>query len=360
MDGDVPYRRLATALWVLARTVGLPGVSAEQTSAAAAAAEQALLSALAGENHFVLQERGGALFANGVRLRLDVEGFAAAEGLGALLRRCGIGELLLTPAARAADLLAWARCCNGSFAPDQDPQARLLQSGSDGVYAAGRAVPEVEPAAAAAAANSSSQLRSVFLQNQLMAAFAPSLPVPRRIAQSVLQAVAEALLGEAEGLQQLQHLQRDPPRLAAGVHAAVLSALLARAVGCDDPLVVSIAAAALLHDIGRLVDGGQPSPAVAGCRWLLANGGESEFWLRCALVARTHGEAAGSSLARATEVGLAAMIVRIAARADQLLRQEQQSPAAALLLLRQDSLLGSFPGELVTALAAVLPLEVAG
>ncbi|MBK8100604.1 MAG: hypothetical protein IPK26_26235 [Planctomycetes bacterium] len=352
MGSDEPWRRAVVALWVLLRTVSTRAVDERADTAAATAAQAALQQALGDESHLLLQEREGALHCNGVRLRFDIAGLPAAEAIVRLLQRRGIGELLFSAAATAAGLLAWARChAHERPAPDADPEAELRAAAADGVHASKRAAePVVAPVAVrrGTANTDGSQLRSVYLHHELMAAFDRSGPVSAATGHIVLQAVVEHLLSAA-GTEPLMLLQQERTALPTAVHVCVLTALIARAAGAPDRLLSEIAVAGLLHDLGRQLD--RSDPALAGSLWLLGRGAE-DLWLRASLVARNRGQAHGRTVSElVAESSLSAACVALAVRADALLRGERLAVDEAVARLAAEAAGSAFPGELVAALA---------
>ncbi len=129
-----------------------------------------------------------------------------------------------------------------------------------------------------------SRLRSVFLQHRLIANV-PGLPgVPLPTAKFVVEQVVERLLAGPGGLEPRLRLQRDVAALARATAAAVLTVVLARAAGWPVASLTDLGAAALLADLGRVLDE-EDDPGRAAFQWLLDRGTD-DFWLRCALVAR--------------------------------------------------------------------------
>jgi hypothetical protein len=376
VEGDGPYRRVLVALFVLVRTAGTKALQPEQELGAATECMTALEKVLTSESHFVLQERDGVLTTNGTRVALDVEMFAAIATLVGTMRQLGIGELLCTREVTGAGLIALARYAAGRLpAPDGlEPESHLRNIGALGIHAALRSRPVVDPALlrqGESMSGAASQLRSVFLQNRLMAGFDQRRGIPARMAKVVVQAVVDRLLAEPNGIAPLIYLQLQPLLLPPAVQACVLAALLGRALGCPNRLLEEIAAAALLRDIGHvkrrdadnplvltplgtLLDG-EESMALTGFHWLLEHCGYDDLWLRCALVARAHHEAHGTTLAEAMAEGnFIAAIVRVADRFDELCRLGGGSTMDAFEVLRLESSAGAHPMELVTALEEIL------
>jgi hypothetical protein len=165
-------------------------------------------------------------------------------------------------------------------------------------------------------AESGSALRSVFVQHCLIDRL-PRLPGIAPVAcKIVVQAVVERLLSVPGGLEPLMLLQRDEELLQRGTRVAVLAVVLARVAGWPDDRLAELGAAALLHDLGRLLDDARPGPAAFA--WLLERGAE-DFWLRCALVSRHWRDCEpGTDVAGADGLG-AAVLVRLAAEVERQL-----------------------------------------
>lgn len=249
---DQPYRRLVAALWVLVRTAGARAVEG-QLGAAANDCWRCLADVLAGSPHFVLQEHGGALFANGLRIRPDVASFAATAGITALLQDNDISELLLMPEATAADFELLARCWHDPGAR-QGLDAALRQRGCVGIHTAHRGQSEempVEPVVAPPVAQAPSQLGAVFTMQRFAAALGTAGPLSGGRARAVLQAVLHRLLRSPGGLEPLARLQRDPVAHSEAVRAAVLAVRTAEELGWDDER-------GLLTGIAALLGKGQP------------------------------------------------------------------------------------------------------
>ncbi|MGE3174286.1 MAG: hypothetical protein AB7O97_16780 [Planctomycetota bacterium] len=242
---DAPYRRLVAALWVLVRTASSGGAGGE-LEAAAERCWRCIGEAVTDGTHFVLQERHGALFANGLRVRPDVASFAATAGITALLQDNNITELLLLPSVRAEDLVLLGRCWNRVGA-DRDLEQVLRQSGCAGVHVAHgdpHARLLAEPMAGSATAPS--QLGAVFTMQQFAQSLGPAGPLSGVRARGVLQTVLHRLLRSQGGLEPLARMQRDPQANALAVRACVLAVRTAEELLWDDDRSIAAGIAALL------------------------------------------------------------------------------------------------------------------
>lgn len=275
-----------TTLWSLVCSCR-GDVAASQRAAAAQAAAAALAAAEGPLRALHLAENGGTLQANGAPLPVDVSVFAAAQGLADLLRELALDYVCFDGGVEAEELLAWAqRCADAQRSGRPAPRPMLLPIGPSVHDAARR--PGVEGARAAArrgeaAADTDSRLRSVFLQFHLMHGLGQDGLVPPGVAKVVVQAIVDRLLALPCGLEPLMVLQQDPARLRRATEVAVLAVLFARVAGWPDDRLADLGGAALLHDVGPLLDAERP--AAAGFGWLLQRGTE-DFWLRSALVSR--------------------------------------------------------------------------
>jgi hypothetical protein len=197
-----------------------------------------------------------------------------------------------------------------------------------------------------ASVEADSHLRSVFLQHRLIASL-PRLPgVARPVAKLVVEQVVERLLALPGGMEPLMLLERDPARLADGIAVAVLTVLLARAAGWPVEQLADLGVAALLADLGSLLD--DEAPERAAFRWLLERGSE-DLWLRCALVARHAGPVDGAGASARSADGGSAVLVRVA-RSALAAARDGGAPATWLPELRE-----SLGDEVPAALLELLP-----
>lgn len=211
-----------------------------------------------------------------------VDTFAATHGLLGFLRDASIARARFSADVSADALAIWARHIVDCGAPDAWPAGIDVQLRCE---AEGEAVGVMAPQPRTRATQESpdSQLRSVFLQHRLVAGM-PSIPgIDATTAKLVIQGVVDRLLEVDGGLEPLMLLQQDEDLLRRSTGVAVLAVVLARYVGWADEQLADVGAAALLHDLGAILDAG--SPGRAAFRWLLQRG-DQDFWLRCALVAR--------------------------------------------------------------------------
>ena len=279
------------------------------------------------------------------------EAVAAAHGLAATWRAAAVAEVRPRRDVTPAQLAAWAV---GMVQATTSPAARsslpslpgvavvLLERADDTVEPSRRLPRAVEPP------GGDSALRSVYVQHRLITGL-PTLPgIAPATSKAVVQMVVERLLAMPRGLEPLMLLQQDGALLQTGIRVAVLAVLTARAAGWPDERLADLGAAALLHDLGSILDELRPGPA--SFAWLLEHGTD-DLWLGCALVARTwrsdHGEldeVGHGGLAAAALVRLAATI-EAELRRDGRVREDRIADAARA---------GAFPAELV----AVVPAAV--
>lgn len=314
MAPALQLQHCVTTLWSLlcsCRT-GTTGEVAEAAAAAGAAlgATEGPLRAL----H--LSESRGVLHANGMPLPLDVSVFGAAQGLATMLRDLELDYVCFDGGVDAGELVAWAERCAAAQRAGRPPTRSQPSAMGPSVHdSARRAAAEPLPPVRRSepvGADTDSRLRSVFLQFHLMHALGQGGPVPPGHAKVVVQAIVDWLLAVPAGLEPLVLLQEDSALLRRSAEVAVLTVVFARVAGWPDDRLAELGGAALLHDIGSLIDPSQPGPA--GFGWLLQRGTD-DFWLRSALVARWWRDDLVVGGADGLVSGGAAPLVRLAAAA---------------------------------------------
>lgn len=187
-------------------------------------------------------------------------------------------------------------------------------------------------------------LRAVFVQHRLIVGMPPLPGIDPIARQDIVAAIVDRLLAVPGGLEPLMLLQRDGALLQRATIVAVLTVVLARRVGWPDEQLADLGAAALLHDLGAVLD--PERPATASFAWLLDRPAD-DFWLRCALVARCWREDHGTLATAGRSFGLPA-IVRMAVECADLVARSHHGPLAATLAA--SSMAGAFPLELIGAL----------
>jgi len=278
-------QQCVTTLWSL--LCSCRAGDAEALASTAAEASAALAAAEGPLRALHLAESGGVLHANGMPLPLDVSVFSAAQGLATLLRDLELDYICFDGGVDAGELTAWAERCAAVQRSGGRPTRRDATPIGPSVHDSARRVateplPPVrrrEPSGG----DTDSRLRSVFLQFHLMHGLGQHGPVPPGIAKVVVQAIVDRLLVVPGGLEPLVLLQQDPTLLRRSTEVAVLTVVFARVAGWPDDRLADLGGAALLHDLGSLLDPVRPGPA--GFAWLLQRGTD-DFWLRSALVSR--------------------------------------------------------------------------
>jgi hypothetical protein len=236
---------------------------------------------------------------------------SSRQGLLQCLSRRGVAELELSPSVTSDALLEFARLITapgvpGAMMPSAWPAGVVVRGAPQLV---GNEPCTTVPFCPRHDAEPGSALRSVFVQHRLIDRL-PRLPGIAPVAcKVVVQAVVERLLSVTGGLEPLMLLERDEERLQRGTRVAVLAVVLARVAGWPDDRLADLGAAALLHDLGSLLDEARPGPAAFA--WLLERGAD-DLWLRCALVSRHWRECqADADGLGGNELG-AAVLVRLA------------------------------------------------
>ena len=337
--------RCATGLWSL---VGAAMAADVQRARQAAREAAETLAAACSEGAGVcVEEVGGSVRLGGMALPLRADLLPAVRGLADLLRTLAVEAVVFDAGVPAAALGEWAGVFAAALRDRRSPPEsaawgdrpavrwRLRRSVAEPVVTMGRQAAAAEPA--------DSRLRAVFLQCRLMAGLDHAGPVPPTVAKIVVQVVVEKLLGVPGGLEPLMLLQQDESLLRRGTRVAVLAVVLARMAGWPDDRLAELGAAALLHDIGAVLDPSRPGQAAFA--WLLERGTD-DFWLRSALLARCWREDHGATVAAAcyADSGGAA-VVRLAATMASLLDQGVGATEVAVRI-GAGSAAGEFPREL--------------
>lgn len=287
------------------------------TVAEAAHEAQAALGAADGQLRALhLAESGGVLHTNGMPLPMDVGVFGAAQGLASMLRDLQLDYICFDAGVEVDELIAWAERCAAAQQNGEAPRRRdtppLGPSVHDGARRLADEPPRVARRRHLGQADTDSRLRSVFLQFHLMHGLGQGGPVPPSVAKVVVQAIVDRLLAVPGGLEPLVLLQPQPALLRRSTEVAVLAVVFARVAGWPDDRLADLGAAALLGELGTVLDADRPG--AAGFGWLVQRGTD-DFWLRSALVARwwRDDQVVGGSDGLVSAVGAA--MVRLASAA---------------------------------------------
>lgn len=248
-QADAPYRKLVTALWVLVRTAATRGQK-DDLEGVADQCWQRLCEALLDESHFVLQERNGALYANGMRIRPDVQSFAATAGIIALLQDHAISDLLFMAGISRDDLVLLARCwAVADCATDLELELREKQCGGIHVAHSGieRDAP-IDDEGATRVAVPPSQLGAVFTMQRFALALGRRGPLSGIRARTVLQNVLHRMLRQPDGLLPLSRIETSGAAQAEAVRACVLAVRTAEELGWNDERSLDAGVVALLGE----------------------------------------------------------------------------------------------------------------
>jgi len=324
---DKVLRDWVTALWSLIES--LRDDDARHVAAACDRALVAFHAARGGDPYLLLHEAAGALYVSGHLLPMDVGLFRPAQELVALFRTHGISEVMFDESVEVETLEAWARGWGDS------ESLRATDREFDGIHAGQRSDGggEPEPASQRTVVEDvpDSRLRSTFMQYQLIAAFTERSVISPHLGRVTLGAVVDRMLGMAGGIEPLTLLQRDEALLHRSLHVAVFAVMVGRVVGWPEDLLADLGGAALLHDIGQVLDAEQP--ARSGFAWLIGRG-SGPFWLRCAIIARTWRQDHGGELVDlGPDTSLGAVIVRLAVDLERAVTAGEQPDAIAQRLL---------------------------
>ncbi|MFT4513354.1 MAG: hypothetical protein ACI89X_002901 [Planctomycetota bacterium] len=232
------------------------------------------------EGSLTLELVDSLLIVDGFPAVSGVDTFAATHGLFGFLGDASIARVAFAADVAASSLMAWAKHVVATTTPDAWPdgievQLRCGAESGEIMAPQPRTKPVIE--------SPDSQLRSVFLQYRLIAGLPAIAGVDVMTAKLVIQGVVDRLLQIDGGLEPLMLLQQDEDLLRRSTAVAVLAVVFARRAGWPVEQLADLGAAALLHDLGSILDAASPGPAAF--RWLLERGHE-DFWLRSALIAR--------------------------------------------------------------------------
>lgn len=306
-------QQAVVSLWSLLEACR-SGSDAEQCQAASAAAEavHAHCCRQPGLDAGMILERAGAmLMVDGLPAVGGVDTFAASNGLLQFMRSAEVARVQLGRAVAAPALRLWAGHVVAATTPPCWPAGIEVELQRDVLTAD---TMTLQPRAKPVLEHSDSRLRSVFLQHRLIAGLPAIAGVDPAVAKLVVQGVVDRLLQVSGGLEPLMLLQQDESLLRRSTAVAVLAVVFARSAGWPVEQLADLGAAALLHDVGVMLD--PLAPACASFLWLLERGDE-DFWLRSALIARRWRETA---LASADPAGPLCVVgvVRLAVAAHEL------------------------------------------
>lgn len=232
------------------------------------------------DSRLTLELVDSLLIVDGFPAVSGVDTFAATHGLLGFLRDASIACVAFSTNVEADSLLIWAKHVFAVTVPDEWPdgievQLRCAVDSPDVMAPQPRSKPVIE--------SPDSQLRSVFLQHRLIAGLPAIAGVDAMTAKLAIQGVVDRLLRIDGGLEPLMLLQQDEDLLRRSTAVSVLAVVFARRAGWPVEQLADLGAAALLHDLGSILNPSSPGRAAFG--WLLERGNE-DFWLRSALIAR--------------------------------------------------------------------------
>lgn len=244
---DASCRSFVRRLWALLRTAHEAAAEAALAEAAASC-RASLAPALMGSDHLALQQRAGALFLNGLRIRPDVRDFAPTAGLAALMQDCAVAAVLFPRDAGDEDFVAlakaWRRAMAGADLQEQ------LERCPGAAIAAMRAAVEQGPAAAPPGAGgrkaaATSQLGAVFTMQRLARVLAGDGPFAGQRARGRLQDVVHFLLQAPDAKAALGILEQHEDGMRIPVRACLLAVEAAERMGWTEQGVLAAGAAAL-------------------------------------------------------------------------------------------------------------------
>ncbi|GAB4150844.1 MAG: hypothetical protein Fur0037_19500 [Planctomycetota bacterium] len=343
---------MLAGLWGLVRAgIERPGSVPE----AAAGVRRAVLEAAGPERQVILQERAGALFVNGRRIRANAENYAGLRGFRLSLAALGVRELALERDVSAEDLQELARFVRERESGERTTLAdHLARRGVRTVFAGEQAELGEGEVEATGGVSGPSRLRTAFVRARFLAAFTPTALASRETALAASMAIGKRILKDSEGRQGLARLEASPEAMMHGVQCAVIAFSAAEAIGWDGDVLGEVAWSGLLHAPGL------PSSAKgpASCAKTPGPGGEwapdrarTDLGRRSGLAALACAEGQGATRKDlGSRQALIAAVVSFACMADAAERARGASGSATLAVLRRAFAPESFPLELVDAL----------
>ncbi|MFQ5503503.1 MAG: HD-GYP domain-containing protein [Planctomycetota bacterium] len=306
------YKDILIRLFVLLKTAQTD-TSDELFDSALDELMEALHQSLAREGTLVVGERDGYLYLNGVRARLDLDGFAALKFLVQAFIGRDLSGILFEHGVTGAEFRAFLEVFlkpENESATGQGFTQLLRERGvskihpilrSQGKERADRfhSDPRIRPAAP-----QNTYFKSIFVIKQLLEGVGPSCCQTRRSSMRIIQRLSKHILDEEAFLIFLDQLRQwDFSLFKHSVNVSILSVVLGKRMGLSPTLLDDLGVAALFHDVG-MVDLSFPKGERAVClakeernprkhaelslRRLISTGQVSDLILRAALIAYCH------------------------------------------------------------------------
>jgi hypothetical protein len=328
------HRNLVFRLFVLMKTAAIHEHANVLFQESLAAFKSVLGALLEKENGLILEEKAGFLFANGVRVRLDVEGFAALKHMVQVFMQRNISGLVFDLGLADAEVLSFLDVFSHP-APDQDIVEELSIRGVERIHVIARRDDDRESEAfndqQPATGVPETYFKSIFVAKHLLEGVRQGGSVDMRAAKRVVQTIVDLILDDESTLLTLTGLREfDTSIFSHSVNVSVLSMILGQRIGIPRNLVGDLGTAALFHDIGMLDMPKDSSPhheagadaALAerhpslGLRRLITQDHSSDLMRRAAITAYEHHLGVDSEGYPPGPIGEVSLLSRIVQLAD--------------------------------------------
>lgn len=252
-------KALVVALHAAMRAIRLypvENVAVQRALTELVAAADALI---ARDHEVVIRTSGEVLFINDVRLRLELDSYAAFTHVLAVLRSSGIGKLTVTADARMREwltlLLPLQR--SGGAAPGDrfaELSERLLLAGLR-CFELGEVVEEAPDVGQAAEGRSSSKrlyASSVAVARDVLHSVRVGRPPSLRRLKRAVQGMVDQILSDEVPLVGLTTLRDyDEYTFTHSVNVAIFSVAIGKRLGLSKTQLYDLGLAAVLHDLGK-------------------------------------------------------------------------------------------------------------
>ena len=214
---------------------------------------------LARDNELIVRASGEVLFVNDVRLRLEMDSYAAFSHVLGLWRACGVGRLRVEPGATPRDWLALLGMLQRAAASPEEEQRyaelceRLPLAGVR-CFELGPSAEEVTEPDEEEAKATSKRLYSqsvAVARDVLTSSRAGRMPSLRRLKRAV-QGIVDQILSDETPLMGLTTLRDfDEYTFTHSVNVGIFSVAIGKRLGLTKLQLFDLGLAAFLHDIGK-------------------------------------------------------------------------------------------------------------
>jgi len=256
------YRDVLMRLFVLLKTASIDEDDADLFEVALDELVLALERCLRREGTLVIGERDGYLFLNGVRAKLDLDGFAALKFLVQVLIARELSGILFEEGISERELRAFLELFlkeKPAGGVGHEFGRKLRQSGVVNIHPILRTQAAVEASQGEvdvpneAFSSDRSYFKNIFVIKHLLEGVGPSCFQTRRASMHVVQQLANNLLQDDSFLVMLERMRQwDFSLFKHSINVAILVTVLGRRIGLPPLLLDELGVAALFHDIGMV------------------------------------------------------------------------------------------------------------